>query len=225
VIRRLAPALVAVALLGVACGSDGGTAASSADAPAGGSGFAYGTAPCPPDTPPGQTPTSFDDAPKRCIEDGTDYAAVVQTTEGTFTIDLAEGTAPGTVNNFVVLARWGWFDGDDFHRVVPGFVAQAGDPFGQPQGTGGPGYTIPDELPSEAYRAGDVAMANTGEPDSGGSQWFVCDTGCETLPRQYSRLGKVTDGADVVTRILALGVSDGPPSKPIGITKVTITER
>jgi cyclophilin family peptidyl-prolyl cis-trans isomerase len=220
VIRRLALAVAAIALLGTACGSDGGSRTAAAT-----EGFEYGTGECPPATPPGATPKTFDDAPKRCIEDGKDYAAVIATTEGTFTVDLAEATAPGTVNNFVVLAKWGWFNGDDFHRVVPGFVAQAGDPFGQPQGTGGPGYTIPDELPSGAYAKGDVAMANTGQPDSGGSQWFVCDTGCKTLPPQYSLFGKVTAGADVVDKILALGVSDGPPSKAIGITTVTITEQ
>ena len=238
--RRLALVLAAVALLGAACGSsddkassaDGGETTTTAAADeattttaAAGAAFEYGTADCPPATPPGSTPKTFDDAPKRCLEDGKDYGATIATTEGTFTVDLLEGTAPGTVNNFVVLARWGWFNGDDFHRVVPGFVAQAGDPFGKPQGTGGPGYTIPDELPSGAYAKGDLAMANTGQPDSGGSQWFVCDKGCDTLPAQYALFGKVTAGADVVAKIMALGVSDGPPSKPIGITTVTITEK
>jgi cyclophilin family peptidyl-prolyl cis-trans isomerase len=226
VIRRLAPALVAVALLAVACGSDGKDDASSAPAKdEGTSAFAYGTGACPPATPPAETPRGFDDAPKKCIEDGTDYGATVETSEGTITIDLDEQGAPGTVNNFVVLARYGWFDGDDFHRVVPGFVAQAGDPFGDPQGTGGPGYTIPDELPTSRYAKGDVAMANTGQPGTGGSQFFLCDTGCSTLPPQYSRFGTMTGGLDVFAEIMALGVTDGPPSKPVDITKVTITEQ
>ncbi|MCU1487455.1 MAG: peptidylprolyl isomerase [Actinomycetia bacterium] len=221
--------LAAVALLGVACGGSDDKGSSSAGeststTAAAGAAFEYGTADCPPATPPAETPKSFDAAPKRCIEDGKDYGAVIATTEGTFTVDLAEDTAPGTVNNFVVLARWGWFDGDDFHRVVPGFVAQAGDRFGEPQGTGGPGYEIPDELPKAPYQKGSLAMANHG-PDTGGSQWFVCDADCTTLPGDYPLFGQVTDGMDTVDKIMALGVSDGPPSKPIGITKVTITEK
>jgi cyclophilin family peptidyl-prolyl cis-trans isomerase len=225
VTRRLGLVLLAVALAAVGCGSDGTSKAQTGDdAQQQPAAFGYGTAACPPETPPGTTPQTFDDAPKKCIEDGKDYGAVMETTEGTITIDLAEDTAPGTVNNFVVLARWGWFDGDDFHRVVPQFVAQGGDPFGDPQGTGGPGYTIPDELPTGAYARGDVAMANTGSPHSGGSQFFLCDTGCETLPPQYSLFGKMTGGLDVFDKIMALGVGDGAPSKPVGITKVTITE-
>jgi peptidylprolyl isomerase len=218
-----------VAVVGLAgCGSGGSTSAGDATtsttiaAPAAPAGFRYGTAPCPPATPPAETPRSFA-APKKCIDDGKDYGAVITTSEGTFTVDLLEQQAPGTVNNFVVLARWGWFDGDDFHRVVPGFVAQAGDRFGQPQGTGDPGYEIPDELPKTPYEKGSLAMANHGA-DTGGSQWFVC-ADCSTLPGDYPMFGKVTAGLDVVDRIMALGVADGPPSKPIAITKVAITEK
>lgn len=217
--RRALLALLVAGLVLAACGSDSKTSSGEQKADAG---FAYGSAPCPPKTPPATKPTSFAAAPKRCIVAGTDYGATVETSEGTFTVDLAEDTAPGTVNNFVVLARWGWFDGDDFHRVVPGFVAQAGDPYGRPQGTGGPGYEIPDELPTTPYRKGSLAMANSG-PDTGGSQWFVCDD-CGTLPGDYPRFGQVTDGLDVIDRIMALGVTDGPPSTPVTITKVTITE-
>ena len=141
--------VLAVGLAVAGCGDDEGTetAATTAPAPApADEGFAYGTGECPPEEKPQQRPTSFPDAPQRCIEDGVDYRAEVVTSEGAFTFDLLEDDAPGTVNNFVVLARSGWFDGDDFHRVVAGFVNQAGDPVGDPPGTGGPGYTIPDEL-------------------------------------------------------------------------------
>jgi cyclophilin family peptidyl-prolyl cis-trans isomerase len=221
-VRRWGLALAVVALLAAVCGSDSDGGNRAAGAGAGAGGFAYGTAPCPPATPPKATPRSFRDAPKRCIEDGRDYGAVIETSEGTLTVDLAEATAPGTVNNFVVLARWGWFDGDDFHRVVPGFVAQAGDRFGEPQGSGGPGYEIPDELPDAPYQRGSLAMANHGA-DTGGSQWFVC-ADCSTLPADYPAFGTVTKGLDVLDRIMALGVTDGPPSKPVAITRVTITE-
>jgi cyclophilin family peptidyl-prolyl cis-trans isomerase len=228
-VRRLLVALAAAAVVVAGCGSGGSTSAGDtttttvaptttpARPP-----LDSGTAPCPPATPPAETPRSFA-APKRCLEDGKDYGAVITTSEGAFTVDLLEDQAPGTVNNFVVLARWGWFDGDDFHRVVPGFVAQAGDRFGEPQGTGGPGYEIPDELPTTPYQKGSLAMANHGA-DTGGSQWFVCDD-CGTLPGDYPLFGQVTEGLDVVDKIMALGVADGPPSKPIAITKVTITEQ
>lgn len=186
--------------------------------------FQYGTGDCPPEEKPAQAPTSFADAPQRCIEDDVDYAAEIVTSEGAFTIDLLEEAA-GTVNNFVVLARWGWYDGDDFHRIVPGFVNQAGDPVGQPPGTGGPGYAIADELPDSVadYVEGAVAMANSG-PDTNGSQWFVC-VDCSGLPTNgYSLFGQVVDGQDVVRRINELGQDDQTPSRPVMITSVEIIE-
>ena len=186
----------------------------------------FGTGGCPPATPAGTTPHTFSAAPQKCIQDGVDYGAVISTTLGDITVDLHEDKAPGTVNNFVVLARWGWFNGDDFHRVVKGFVAQGGDPFGQPQGTGGPGYTIKDELPDSvrAYLPGAVAMANSG-PNTNGSQFFLC-ADCSGFPKPlYSLFGQVSSSMDVIMQIDALGNGDGPPSKPVGITSVRITEK
>ena len=217
--RRLV-ALGAIAVLAAACGSSTTHSATTTAVPAG---FRYGTAACPPATPPATRPTTFADAPKRCIEDGVDYGAVVTTSQGALTIDLLEKTAPGTVNNFVVLARWGWFDGGGFHRVVPGFVIQAG---GVPADRVKAGYTIPDELPASrsAYRAGTVAMANAG-PDTGATEWFVC-IDCSSLPApDYPIFGTVTAGMDVVARIEALGTGDGPPRTPVTITSVTITQK
>jgi cyclophilin family peptidyl-prolyl cis-trans isomerase len=185
--------------------------------------FVYGDGECPPPTPPATPKRTFTAAPKKCIVDGTHYRAVVQTSEGTFTIELLAKRAPGTVNNFVVLARWGFFDGLSFHRVVPGFVIQGGDPNGD--GSGGPGYTIADELPVAvtSYKTGAVAMANSG-PNTNGSQFFVC-TDCAGLPSPgYSLFGQVLDGMDVVRAIEALGSGDGPPSKKVTIDKVTIQE-
>ena len=230
--RRRHAAVVLLVLGGLlaACGDDEPTE-TTADAPEDTSsssedgGFPYGTGECPPEEKPAQRPTSFADAPQECIEDGVDYSAEVVTSEGTFVVDLLEDEAPGTVNNFVVLARSGWYDGDDFHRVVPGFVNQAGDPVGDPPGTGGPGYTFPDELPASVadYVEGAVAMANSG-PATNGSQWFVC-VDCSGLPgADYSLFGRVTEGMDVVLRINELGQPDQTPSRPIAITSIEIRE-
>lgn len=186
--------------------------------------FVYGTGECPPDTKPATPVRSFTDAPKRCLKDGVDYKATFDTSEGSFTVDLLEKRAPGTVNNFVVLAKWGFFDGLTFHRVVPGFVIQGGDPKGD--STGGPGYTIPDELPTSvlSYKTWAVAMGNEGAPMTGGSQFFVC-VNCATLPGPgYSLFGQVVDGTDTIKAIDALGTGDGPPSKTVTIKSVTILE-
>jgi cyclophilin family peptidyl-prolyl cis-trans isomerase len=187
-------------------------------------GFTYGTGKCP--GPDAKRKTAFDDAPKKCIDTGKDYGAVIDTSKGKLTIDLAEGAAPGTVNNFVVLSRWHFYDGDDFHRIIPGFVAQGGDPVGDPPGTGGPGYAIPDELPGSLsdYKVGTIAMANSG-PDSGGSQFFlVLKEGTLDGPK-YAIFGQVTEGNDVLTAIEAEGSSTGEPKSKVEIRSITITEK
>lgn len=133
------------------------------------------TTECEQRTPPPASPGRYD-GPERVLEDGIDYAAVVHTSCGEITIDLLEDTARTTVNNFVFLAREGFYDGLIWHRVERNSVLQTGDPNGLwgalPEG---PGYTIPDELPDEPkdYHYGTVGMANEGLPDTGGSQWFI----------------------------------------------------
>ena len=189
-------------------------------------GFAYGSGECPPETKPEEPVRQFEAAPPRCIEDGVDYAAVLTTSEGEVTVDLLEDTAPGTVNNFVVLARYGYYDGSVFHRVIPGFVVQGGSPPGAPPGTGGPGYTIPDELPAsvEDYTEGSVAMANAG-PDTGGSQFFIY-LGPNPLPGpNYSLFGNVTEGLEVVKAIEELGSPEGQPRQEVRLESVEIVER
>ena len=157
------------------------------------------------------------------------YSATIKTDVGTFVIALDAKDAPQTVNNFVFLAQHHFFDCVIFHRVIPGFVDQTGDPTGT--GSGGPGYTIPDELPAKAsnpadqYPLGSVAMANTGQPHSGGSQWFiVAGTQGESLPNSYSLFGHVTSGMSVVEKINAQGSTSGvPPDVTHRMLKVTIT--
>jgi cyclophilin family peptidyl-prolyl cis-trans isomerase len=163
------------------------------------------------------------------IEPAKTYTATVKTDVGTFAIALDAKDAPKTVNNFVFLAQHQFFNCVTFHRVIPAFVDQTGDPTGT--GSGGPGYTIPDELPAKAsnaadqYPLGSVAMANTGQPNTGGSQWFiVAGAEGESLSNTYSLFGQVTSGMNVVEKINAQGSSSGsPPDVTHRMLKVTIT--
>ena len=144
------------------------------------------------------------------------YVATMVTSHGTMVIALDPLAAPKTVNSFVFLADKGYYHCVIFQRVIPGFMDQAGDPTGL--GTGGPGYTITDEYPAKAasaadqYPLGSVAMANTGAPNSGGSQFFVV-TGAqgESLPNTYSLFGRVVSGMSVVLKINAEGSAAGVP--------------
>jgi cyclophilin family peptidyl-prolyl cis-trans isomerase len=150
----------------------------------------------------------------------------METDAGTISITFDAKAAPKTVNNFVVLARYHFFDGLTFHRVIPGFVLQGGDPEGT--GRGGPGYQFADELPASVtdYKAGSLAMANSG-PNTNGSQFFivVSDSGGAQLSKPlYSLFGQVTAGMDVVKKIEDDGGSDGTPKVVHKMTKVTITE-
>lgn len=125
-------------------------------------------------------------------------AAVLQTNKGTIEFTLYADEAPNTVSNFVYLAEAGYYDGVTFHRVVPGFVIQGGDPEGT--GRGGPGYTFADEPVTKNYDQGIVAMANAG-PDTNGSQFFIMLADNDTLPKNYTIFGKVTIGLEVVKQI------------------------
>ena len=171
--------------------------------------------------------TSFAKPPPMCIDVGKTYTATMQTTQGgPITIALDPKQAPKTVNNFVVLARYHFFDGVTFHRIVPDFVIQGGDPQGT--GQGGPGYAFADELPKAGqYKIGSLAMANSG-PNTNGSQFFII-TGQQgvALPPNYSLFGQVTSGMDVVNKIAALAVPNAPngaPSQTVAMTSVTIAE-
>jgi len=157
-----------------------------------------------------------------CINTSASYTAVVKTDVGTFDIALDAKAAPKTVNNFVFLARYHFYDGVIFHRVMPGFVVQGGDPTGT--GTGGPGYTFADELPKAgSYKLGSVAMANIGKPNTNGSQFFiVVGTQGEQLPPSYSLFGQVTSGMSVVQKIASDGSASGTPKVVHKMISVTI---
>ena len=186
--------------------------------------FQYGAGECAAADGSSAKTTTFATAPKLCIDPAKTYTATVETTKGTYKATLDVKKAPGTVNNFVNLARFHYYDSTPCHRVVKGFMAQCGDPTGK--GTGGPGYTIPDELPAASadYQPGTLAMANTGQAATGGSQFFTMFR--VGLAPSYSIFGHVIEGLDTTVKALdAVGnPGDGAPTEPVSITKVTITE-
>ena len=165
----------------------------------------------------------FDAAPPMVIDPTRAYGATMITSKGTMEFVLDAGSAPLTVNSFVYLARFHYFDGVAFHRIIPGFVLQGGDP--TETGTGGPGYRFADELPKPGrYEVGSLAMANAG-PNTNGSQFFVI-SGPDgvRLPPLYSLFGKAVRGLDVVAAIDAVGSRSGRPSERVVIESVTISE-
>lgn len=165
------------------------------------------------------------EAPTEDLDTALTHTLTFDTSCGTFTVTLDPESAPKTAASLVALAGAGYFDDTIFHRVVPGFVIQGGDP--TQTGGGGPGYSTVDPPPDSAaeYTKGTVAMAKSAAeaPGTGGSQFFVVtsDGAAEVLTPDYSIVGEVTSGMDTVDRIAALGVGDGPPSQPVVVNSVT----
>ncbi|MGI8553324.1 MAG: peptidylprolyl isomerase [Dehalococcoidia bacterium] len=138
---------------------------------------------------------SYASAPPMSINGDHRYSATLQTDKGDLRIELFPKDAPETVNNFVFLARDGFYDGVTFHRVIPGFMAQGGDPTGT--GTGGPGYKFRDEQNSQKHETGSLSMANSG-PNTNGSQFFICYGPQPHLNGRHTIFGKVVEGMDIV---------------------------
>jgi cyclophilin family peptidyl-prolyl cis-trans isomerase len=162
--------------------------------------------------------------PKAPLDATKTYDVLVKTNCGSFTIRLDPKQSPNAVASFVKLVQAKYFDHTVFHRIVPGFVIQGGDPTGT--GTGGPGYTTVDKPPSGAtYDHGVVAMAKTAAEPAGaaGSQFFVVTAEQAPLPADYAIIGKVTDGLDVVDRIGKLGNSSEQPTEVVEIEQATVT--
>lgn len=155
------------------------------------------------------------------------YQAVLKTTAGDITIDLAADKTPITANNFIVLARANFYDNVIFHRAIEGFMIQGGDPEGT--GSGGPGYRFDDEKFEGEYLRGTVAMANAG-PNTNGSQFFIMHKDYP-LPKNYVIFGKVSTGIEVVDKIataettVAFGGEKSKPVNPVKITSVEIIEK
>ena len=181
---------------------------------------------CPPVEGAAERVQAFAGPPPECIDPAATYTATFTTSHGEFTATLDAEAAPATVNNFVVLARYRFYDGVPFHRIVPGFVIQGGDGDGEPWGNNDLGYTMEDELPADSteYTDYSLAMANAG-PNTNGSQFFVVlPGGGAQLGPLYSRFGEVTDGQDVIDAIGALGNQSQEPTEVVLIQSVEITE-
>jgi peptidyl-prolyl cis-trans isomerase B (cyclophilin B) len=162
-------------------------------------------------------------APKQTLDKGEEATAVVQTSCGAFEIALDTTRAPKTANSFAYLAEEGFYDDLTFHRIVPGFVIQGGDPLGT--GTGGPGYKVVEKPPANlAYTKGTVAMAKSSAepPGTSGSQFYVVTGADAGLPPEYALVGKVSKGLDVVERIGQLGTPSEKPKQTVLIEKITI---
>jgi peptidyl-prolyl cis-trans isomerase B (cyclophilin B) len=181
-----------------------------------------------------EQPTPRDDGgqkkPQKPLDRGKVYEVELRTSCGDFTIGLDQRTSPNATTSFAALARNGFFDDTIFHRIVPGYVIQAGDP--TVTGAGEPGYSTRDSVPGDAaYVSGVVAMANSGNepPGTAGSQFFVVTAAKAELPPDYALLGKVTKGMDVVRAIGELGDpasgDTGTPLQSVVIEEAKVRER
>jgi cyclophilin family peptidyl-prolyl cis-trans isomerase len=167
-------------------------------------------------------PKQYPAPPELTIDLDRTYTATLDTNHGEIVIELDPVRSPQTVNNFVFLAREGYYDGVVFHRVIENFMIQGGDPTGT--GSGGPGYKFRDEIEGPgSYRRGTVAMANAG-PHTNGSQFFICHTDVG-LPHSYTIFGQVSSGMDAVDSIATTATdrSDRPQTEVV-INRVTIEE-
>jgi len=157
-------------------------------------------------------PMSYSAPPPMTIDTSKQYTATIETVKGNLVLELFASDVPATVNNFVFLAREGFYDGTTFHRVIPDFMVQGGDPTGT--GTGGPGYKFADEFTKHTHVTGALSMANAG-PNTNGSQFFITYTPQTHLNGQHSVFGQLVDGMDVLKTI----------EKGDTIVRITIEER
>ena len=145
-----------------------------------------------------EKPKTYSEPLSMTINTSKQYTATIETEKGNLVLELFASDVPMTVNNFVFLARDGFYDGLTFHRVVPGFVVQGGCPIGD--GTGGPGYRFDDEITEHTHVAGALSMANSG-PNTNGSQFFITYTPQHHLNGDHSVFGQLVEGMDVLERI------------------------
>jgi peptidyl-prolyl cis-trans isomerase B (cyclophilin B) len=218
---------VAGTLAGSGVFSSKATAADQAAAPAGtGALTTAAESESSPATQPQENPMAkqYSAEPKMTIDPNKSYTATVETTLGPIKIELYPKIAPHHVNSFVFLAKEGFYDGVIFHRVIPGFMIQGGDPTGT--GMGGPGYQLKAEFNSTKHTRGVLSAARSASPDSAGSQFFLMHDVAPHLDGQYTAYGKITDGIEVVDKIAALPTgAQNRPTNPPSIKKITIEEK
>jgi len=162
----------------------------------------------------------------------TNEVAVITTTEGTMVIEFWPDVAPKTVENFKALANKGFYDGTCFHRVIKGFMIQGGDPLTKDPakeaawGTGGPGYTVKAEFNERSHVRGVISMARSNDPNSAGSQFFICHGNPSFLDRQYTAFGKLIKGDDVLEKIATTPTHpQDRPDKRMGVVSIKIAPR
>jgi cyclophilin family peptidyl-prolyl cis-trans isomerase len=175
--------------------------------------------------PAASTSRTYPSPPPMTIDRARKYTATLDTSCGAIVVELETATAPVAVNNFVFLARENFYDGLTWHRLVPGFVIQGGDPDGQ--GTGGPGYDVAGEPPSDGYAIGSLGAAKTAVAPAGsmGSQFFIVTGRNGTLlPSEYARFGRVTYGIEVALKLESFASSDESPLRPLYIFDIAIAE-
>ena len=165
---------------------------------------------------------SYSKRPEMALKEGASYSATIEMEDGgKIELELWPDLAPEHVNSFVFLARDGFYDGVTFHRIIDGFMAQGGDPTGT--GTGGPGYNVPAEFNDTKHVEGVLSMARAQDPNSAGSQFFICNADATFLDRQYTAFGKVTSGIEVVKafpeRDPQRAREPGPKMKSVTITE------
>ena len=172
-------------------------------------------------------PQQYSSPPAMTIDPSKTYTASIRTSHGEITVELFAGDAPATVNNFVFLAREGFYENGRFHRVIKDFMVQGGCPKGD--GTGGPGYRFDDEPVTKSYVKGTLAMANSG-PNTNGSQFFIIHGEQVGLPPNYTIFGALSSGADVLNSLANVPVSGGGggessrPTDTLEIQGIDITE-
>jgi cyclophilin family peptidyl-prolyl cis-trans isomerase len=187
-----------------------------------------GPTPCPADDGSSPRTTTFSGPPPTCIDSTRFYEAVITTTKGPITLQLNPETAPGAVNNFVVLARYGYYDGQPVTAVVPRAAMVFEGSFDNPEGVESPGYTIPDEFREEGqiFTPGVIAMIpRNGEPDSIGGAFLIATfEDSAGLPQNLTQFGIMLDGAPTLAAVNRIGTESGAPSEVVTIESITVTE-
>jgi cyclophilin family peptidyl-prolyl cis-trans isomerase len=175
-----------------------------------------------PESAPAAKPKTYSSLPPMTIDTGKQYTAIIETEKGNMVAELFAKDVPETVNNFVFLAREGFYDGSTFHRVIPGFMAQGGDPTGT--GMGGAGYKFDDEFTGHKHDAGVLSMANSG-PNTNSAQFFITFAPQHGLDGKHTVFGQLIEGIDVLEKLTPRDPNQNPQFEGDKILRIIIEER